>query len=89
MMQIMGAFSTYMEVPEEHLAEHSALPAFEQASRRRGRRWCGFAAAKEKPASSYAVVNYAATVLDRGRRLGDEACADGGHVLLHAPGNRG
>ena len=28
MLQIMGAFSSYMDVPQEHLADHRASPAF-------------------------------------------------------------
>src|SRR5262249_7811565 len=31
MLQIMAAFSTYMEVPEAHLKSRSASPAFENA----------------------------------------------------------
>src|ERR1035438_3201086 len=32
MVQIMGAFSTYLDVPEAHLKDHSAVPAFENAA---------------------------------------------------------
>jgi len=58
MLQIMGAFSTYMDVPEAHLKEHSATPAFEHAATE-GRKttvkiWSG----RERPADAYAAVHY-------------------------------
>ena len=31
MLQIMGAFASYLDVPEAHLKDHSAVPAFENA----------------------------------------------------------
>lgn len=58
MLQIMGAFSTYMDVPEAHLKDHSATPAFEHAATE-GRKttvkiWSG----RERPADAYATVHY-------------------------------
>jgi hypothetical protein len=58
MVQIMGAFSTYLDVPEAHLKDHSAVPAFENAAleNRLGkvRIRCG----KDQPAAAFAAVRY-------------------------------
>jgi hypothetical protein len=32
MLQIMGAFASYLDVPEVHLKEHSAVPALENSA---------------------------------------------------------
>jgi hypothetical protein len=58
MLQIMGAFSSYLDVPEAHLAEHSAVPAFEHASPEQRRENVRIHSGKDKPAGSYAAVNY-------------------------------
>jgi hypothetical protein len=58
MLQIMGAFASYLDVPEAHLKDHSAVPGFENsvpASRRDPVRiHCG----KDKPAAAFAAVRY-------------------------------
>ena len=58
MLQIMSAFSTYMDVPEEHLVDRSALPAFEHstAGGRRDRVWIH--SGKKKPGNVFAAVHY-------------------------------
>jgi hypothetical protein len=58
MLQIMGAFSTYMDVPEEHLKDHSAVPAFEHATPGAGHQVARIRSGKDKPATSFAAVNY-------------------------------
>ena len=58
MLQIMGAFSTYMDVPEEHLEDHSAVPAFEHATPGAGHQVARIRSGKDKPATSFAAVNY-------------------------------
>jgi len=58
MLQIMGAFASYLDVPEAHLKEHRAIPAFENTapgSRRDGVR---IHSGKEKPADAFAAVRY-------------------------------
>jgi len=58
MLQIMGAFSTYMDVPEEHLKDHSAVPAFEHVTPGAGQQVARIRSGKDKPATSFAAVNY-------------------------------
>jgi hypothetical protein len=58
MLQIMGAFSSYLDVPEEHLTEHSAVPAFEHASQEKRQETVRIRSGKGKPEGSYAAVNY-------------------------------
>ncbi|AJE21536.1 hypothetical protein [Azotobacter chroococcum] len=57
MLQIMAAFSSYMDVPEEHMKDHSAIPTApipenEQESRIHIR------SGKEKPEHAYTAVHY-------------------------------
>ena len=49
MLQIMNAFASYLDVPEAHLKDHSALPALEGPPRRAGRTGYGFTAARTSP----------------------------------------
>jgi hypothetical protein len=58
MLQILGAFSTYMDVPEEHLKDHSAVPAFEHAAPGAEQQRARIRSGKDKPATSFAAVNY-------------------------------
>ena len=58
MIQIMGAFSSYMDVPEEHLSAHSALPAFEHAAPESRKDLVRIHSGKERPASAFAAVQY-------------------------------
>lgn len=58
MLQIMVAYASYLDVPEEHLKEHSALPAFENLSPDDRRSKVRIHSGKDKPASAYAAVRY-------------------------------
>jgi hypothetical protein len=58
MLQIMGAFSSYMDVPEEHLKDHSAVPAVEHATMETRQEVARIHSGKDKPESSFAAVNY-------------------------------
>ena len=58
MLQIMGAFASYLDVPEAHLKDHRALPAFENASLETGREKVRIHSGKEKPADAFAAVRY-------------------------------
>jgi hypothetical protein len=58
MLQIMAAFASYLDAPEEHLKDHSATPGLENvAPEDRGGR-VRIHSGKEKPASAYAAVRY-------------------------------
>jgi len=54
MLQIMQAFSSYIDAPEAHLKEHSAWPVPENARSTTIRIHSG----KQKPAGAYAAVRY-------------------------------
>ena len=58
MLQIMGAFSSYMDVPEEHLKDHSAVPAFEHGTAETRQEVARIRSGKDKPETSFAAVNY-------------------------------
>jgi hypothetical protein len=58
LLQIMAAFSTYMDAPEAHLKDHSAVPAFENSSPERRGSKVRIHSGKDKPASSFAAVRY-------------------------------
>jgi hypothetical protein len=58
MLQIMGAFASYLDVPEAHLKEHCAVPAFEDAAPATRRDGVRIHSAKEKPADAFAAVRY-------------------------------
>ena len=58
MLQIMGAFSTYLEAPESHLKDHSATPAFENASVDRPQSAVKIHSGKVKPTDAFAAVFY-------------------------------
>ncbi len=58
MLQIMGAFASYLDVPEEHLMDHSALPAFENSVSAEGQSSVRIHSGKDKPASAFAAVQY-------------------------------
>jgi hypothetical protein len=58
MLQIMGAFSSYLDVPEEHLKDHSALPAFENVPPETRRDVVRIRSGKEKPVAAFAAVPY-------------------------------
>jgi len=59
MLQIMQAFASYMDVPEAHLKDNSALPAFEKsATAESARKNVRIYSGKEKPKSAFASVRY-------------------------------
>ena len=58
MLQIMGAFASYLDVPEAHLKDHSALPAFESSAPENRQNQVRIHSGKEKPANAFAAVQY-------------------------------
>ena len=58
MLQIMSAFSSYLDVPEAHLKDHSAVPAFESASGDSQRQVVRIHSGKDRPAAAFAAVWY-------------------------------
>lgn len=59
MLQIIGAFATYMDVPEAHLNDHSATPAFETKGAEVGRKTAvRIYSGKVKPADAFVAVPY-------------------------------
>jgi hypothetical protein len=58
MLQIMSAFASYMDVPEAHLKDHSAVPAFEKAAPESGQNKVRIHSGKEKPANAFVAVRY-------------------------------
>jgi hypothetical protein len=58
MLQIMQAFSSYIDVPEEHVADHSALPAVAQSAAETQQGVVRIHSGKAKPANAYAAVHY-------------------------------
>jgi len=58
MLQVMAAFASYMDVPEAHLKDHSAVPAFENSSPADQRIKVRIHSGKDKPAAAFAAVRY-------------------------------
>jgi hypothetical protein len=58
MLQIMGAFASYLEVPETHLNEHRAVPAFEHVARQDRHDAVRIHSGAEKPADAFAAVQH-------------------------------
>jgi hypothetical protein len=58
MLQIMAAFSSYLDAPEEHLKDGSATPAFEDIAPGDRRSRVRIHSGKDKPAAAYAAVRY-------------------------------
>ncbi|WP_244222775.1 hypothetical protein [Cupriavidus lacunae] len=58
MLQIMGAFASYLEVPEEHIRDHSALPAVASTTAEMQQGALRIHSGKERPAEPYAAVRY-------------------------------
>jgi hypothetical protein len=58
MLQIMGAFASYMDVPEAHLKDHSAMPSFENTPAASRQQQVRIHSSKDKPANSFAAVRY-------------------------------
>ena len=58
LLQIMGAFSTYLNVPDAHLKDHSATPAFEDSTAETRTTAVKIHSGKVKPADAFAAVRY-------------------------------
>ena len=58
MLQIMGAFSSYLQAPEEHLKDGSAVPAFERAGAEQRRPAVRILSGKARPRDAFAAVQY-------------------------------
>ena len=58
MLQIMQAFASYVNVPEVHLKEQRATPAFEDAAAGARYQRVQIHSGKEKPADSFVAVRY-------------------------------
>lgn len=58
MLQIMGAFATYLDVPEAHLQEHRALPAFEHAAAESRQARVRIHSGSASPPDAFAAVRY-------------------------------
>jgi hypothetical protein len=58
MLQILGAFASYLDVPETHLKEHRAVPAFENVARQERRDAVRILSGAEKPADAFAAVQH-------------------------------
>ena len=58
MLQIMQAFSSYLEAPEEHVKSQSVLPPIEDTPADGERQKVRIHSGKEKPASTFAAVHY-------------------------------
>jgi hypothetical protein len=58
MLQIMGAFASYMDVPEAHLKDHSASPSFENGAGESRQQKVRIHSGKSRPASAFAAVQY-------------------------------
>lgn len=58
MLQILGAFATYIEVPEAHVKDRSAVPALEGSAPEDRQDRVRIHSGTEEPANSYAAVRY-------------------------------
>jgi len=58
MLQIMGAFASYMDVPEPHLKNHYAVPSFENVAPESRQDRVHIHSGKDKPADAFASVQY-------------------------------
>lgn len=58
MLQIMGAFASYLDVPKAHLKESRAVPAFEDAAPEGRQDGVRIHSGKEKPVDAFAAVYY-------------------------------
>jgi len=57
MLQIMGAFASYLEAPDEHLKDHTVMPAFEDGSADASQQAVRIRSGKDKPAAAFAAVH--------------------------------
>jgi hypothetical protein len=58
MLQIMGAFASYLDVPETHLKEHRAVPAFENVAPENRNDAVRIHSGAEKPTDAFAAVQH-------------------------------
>jgi hypothetical protein len=58
LMQIMGAFASYVDVPEPDLQHHSAVPAIGNATEEGRPQAVRIYSGKDKPAGAYAAMRY-------------------------------
>jgi hypothetical protein len=58
MLQIMAAFASYLDVPEEHLKDHSAIPSPEKVEGGEQPIAVRIHSGKDRPAQSFAAVHY-------------------------------
>ena len=58
LLQIMAALASYMDAPEAHLKDHSAVPAFENSSPEARGTKVRIHSGKGKPAAAFAAVRY-------------------------------
>ncbi len=58
MLQIMAAFASYLDVPEAHLKDHSAVSSLENAALGSHQDCVRIHSGKEKPANAFAAVQY-------------------------------
>ena len=58
LIQIMAAFASYMDLPEAHLKDHSAVPVPADSSVKNQRNNVRIHSGKNKPATAYAAVHY-------------------------------
>jgi hypothetical protein len=58
MLQIMTAFASYLEAPDEHLKDHTVMPAFEDVSTDGSQQATRIRSGKDKPESTFAAVHY-------------------------------
>ena len=58
MLQIIGAFSSYVDVPEADLKDHRALPGFPSAAPESQRETVQIHSGQEKPLDAFAAVHY-------------------------------
>jgi hypothetical protein len=58
MLQVMAAFASYLDVPEEHLQEHRASPSFQHAGDGTRQDSVQIHSGKEKPDRAFAAVYY-------------------------------
>jgi 3'-phosphoadenosine 5'-phosphosulfate sulfotransferase len=58
MLQIMGALASYVEIPDAHLQDRSATPAFVDVTGQSQVRRARIRSGKERPEQAYATVRY-------------------------------
>ncbi len=58
MLQIMSAFASYLDVPEAHRQDHSAIATYENDASENHAQRVRIQSGREKPATSFAAVQY-------------------------------